>query len=434
MNTTTDNQYLQIQREQLRVTDVLNLLLKIYRNCKHSYGKVLTTDYLKEKSLPNQLTQVIVDKNLVKVKGVAAGKMFLWVGAMPTEDMAEEVWKESVKVRNEYEQTKLRERRGESPNRLQIGTKNFVKLLKSTINTPESILKKQPTSITEVKILKMLKSIQSALTTGQHVMDFAGLCLNKGISTKWEKSMLKTVVTTTEHGFEWIGPKEIEYDTVRQVIDCSKTITDIELEILTPVIKKEEIKNEEIKSDFERVNEKLIATIAKSENSSSDNKRMLIIFELLHSLYNNEINSGISNISSYCVKYKLTNNFGSILISEKIVKKVDGVYKWIAEAPTKQMIEQINLAYKQKTQEYYENKKKKNIQTSEVPVITKEIVQGMSGAIETKPKTVLSTIIQEVKQEKESEYNRLQILAAKFAKLKNYDMAEQLLDQALQLK
>lgn len=425
MSSQTDKQYLEIQREQIRIDSVLNLLRTIYRNCKNDYGKVLTTDYLKEKSLPHQVTQVIVDKGLVRVKGIGAGKTFLWLAGYPDEQMADMIWTESIRVRNEYEQAKLRERRGESPTRVQIGNKNFVKLLNATPTTKESVLKKQPTSVTEVKVIRMLKAIQVLLTTGQHVMDFASLCEHKGISTKWEKTFLKTVVGRTQRGFEWIGPEEVEYDTVRKVIDTSKEITETEIDIPTLPIKI----SQEVKSEFEKVIEKTETSKAlKIETlvSDSDNKRMINIFEMLHSMYN-DIKTQKIVPYKYCTQFKLTNNMGNVLITENIIKKIDGIYKWIAGPPTKQMIEQINTAYIKKYREYYENKKLKQ------QPFDKKTVQLMSGAIET-PKTIVSEIANEVIEEKKQEKEKLKILAEKFAKAGNYTMAEQLLDQVLKLK
>lgn len=421
MSSQTDKQYLEIQREQIRIDSVLNLLKNIYKNCKNDFGKVLTTDYLKEKSLPHQVTQVIVDKGLVRVKGIGAGKTFLWLAGYPDEQMADNVWTESIRVRNEYEQAKLRERRGESPTRVQIGNKNFVKLLNPTPATKESVLKKQPTSITEVKTIRMLKAIQVLLTTGQYVMDFAALCENKGISTKWEKTLLKTVVRRTSRGFEWIGPEEVEYDTVRKVIDESKILSETEIDIPTLPIKP----SVEIKSEVEKVVEKVETTKAmkiETTANDADNKRMINIFEMLHSMYN-DIKTEKIVPYKYCTQFNLTNNMGSILISEKIVAKINGSYKWITEPPTKQMIEQINAAYNKKYREYYKNKKNKTFQT----------IQTLPP-VSIPPKNIVCEIANEVKAEKIQEKERLQTLAEKFAKAGNYSMAEQLLDQVLNMK
>lgn len=429
MSTTTDKQFLDIQREQIRITDVLNLLKTIYKNCKNVYNKVLTADYIKEKSLPNQLTQVIADKNIVKVRGTGTGKLFLWAASrMPDELMATQVWEEAVRLRNEYNVAKERERRGETPNRLQIGNKNFVKLLTPTNDTKQSVLKKQPTTVTEVKVYRMMKTVQTFLTVGQRVMDFASLCEHKGISTKYEKALLKTYVTRTNRGFEWKGNDEVDYEMVRNVIDTYKLVDDCELDITTPIIK---IDQEEPKSEFEKKIESVSTAMQVEEKTNVvDEKRKYNIFTMLQALRKDIEMTRIKGITDYCIKFNLTNNLGGVLVEEKIIEKENGAYKWIAAEPSKAMVEQINDAYNKRNRKYYGSKKQK-----EEPKFTKEIVQERvprtKELLTVSAPTVLREIVNEVKNE---EVARLKNLAEKFAKTGNYDMAEQLLDQVLKAK
>ena len=338
MTTTADNQYLEIQREQLRINDVLNLLLNIYRSCNNKYNKVLTADYIKEKSLPNQITQVIVDKNLVKTKGIGNGKLLMWVAnRMPDENMATEVWEEACRIRNEYNVAKQRERRGETPNRVQIGSKSYVKLLTPSNTTKESVLKKQPTTVTEVKVYKMLKVVQIFLCTGQRVMDFSTLCEHKGISTRYEKALLKTCVRRTDHGFEWNVADDIDYDLVRQVIEVAKTISDVELDIPTPLIK---IGKEEPKSEFENSTEK-VESKNEVEEISINERRKYNIFIMLQTLRKVIATKRISSISEYCTNFNLTNNLGGVLVELNIIQKIKGSYVWIGSDPSKELVEQI---------------------------------------------------------------------------------------------
>jgi len=425
-----NKQYLDIQRDQIRIIDTLNLLRRFYRECNKEYARVLTTDYLKEKSLPHQITAVIQDKGIVRVKGAGAGKTFLWATTPPTEEMAEQCWREAVRIRSEYEVTKARERRGESPNRVQVGHKQFIRLVNPTPNTPISVLKKIPGTVTEVNVLKKLKVIKTLLTTGQSAMDFASLCLHHGISTKWEKAFLKTVVGRTHKGFEWIASDDIDYEMVRNVIDVSKTITETELDIPTPIIKP----SQEIKSEFEKVLETKTAEIKneilpeikskkEDDENSRSNQRLFRLFSLLqelHKILNYEV---VRSISSFCRKHNIPESMVKVMKDSKIITKTELGYNWIGPVPSKTLTEELNDSYNKKYNVYTPKK-----------VVTNEIgdkVIFTKNKKEMSPQQMGNILVNFLTDQKDEKKKQIMKLAEKFTKAGNYEMAEQLLDQVI---
>lgn len=429
---TATKQYLDIQREQIRITETLNLLRRFYRECTKQYTRVLTTEYLKEKSLPHQLMSVIQDKKIVFVKGTGAGKTYLWNSTfpLPTEELADQCWREAIKIRAEYETMKLRERRGERPNTVRVGQKQFIRLLKPTTDTPSSVLKRQPTTVTEVNVMKKLKIVKMFLTTGQHVMDFASLCLHHGISTKWEKTMLKTVVGRTHKGFEWIESDDIDYEMVRKVIDTSKTITDVELDIPTAIIrptqepdyfKQEKPAPKEIKSEFEKVLETKTAEIKKVEDENSrSNQRLFRLFSLLQELYKVLNYDVIRSVSSFCRKHNIPESMVKILKDAKIISKTELGYNWIGSEPSKSMTEQLNDSYNKKYNVY-----------SKPKVATNDKVTFTKNKKEMTPKQMGNVLVEFLTDHKDEKKKQIMKLAEKFTKAGNYEMAEQLLDQVI---
>lgn len=426
-NTAANKQYLEIQKEQIRITDTLNLLKRFYRDCKKDYARVLVSDYLKEKSLPHQISSIIQSQGIVRVKGAGPGKTFLWATTAPTEEMAEKLWREAVRIRAEYEVTKARERRGQSPNRVQVGNKQFIRLIKVTPDTPASVLKRQPVTVTEVNVMKMLKIVKVFLTTGQHVMDFASLCFTYKISTKWEKAMLKTVVGRTHKGFEWIESDDIDYDMVRKVIDTSKTISDVELDIPTEIIRP----SQEIKSEFEKVIEKTgemkIEHLTKKEDENSrTNQRLFRLFSLLQEL-NNILNSNsqIRSLSSYCRKYNMPESLVKIFKDANLISKTQSGYQWIGPLPSPAMAEQMNDSYNKRYNIYTS---KKSVKVEETKSVSNNFVLKTYDQLHPKETNVLVNILNKDKDEKKE---KIMKLAEKFTKAGNYEMAEQLLDQLL---
>jgi hypothetical protein len=423
-----DKQRYEIEREQQRIDDTLQLLRRIYHNCKGKFGKVLTADYLKEKSLPSQMTGVLADKKYVSVRGIGAGKMFMWMKDMPTEQMAEEVWRESIRVRNDYEQTKLRERTGDSPNRFNIGTKHFVRIL-TPVKKEETLLKKQPTTVTEVTTLKILKIVKMLLTTGQLVMDFASMCHTHGISIRYEKAMLKCgLVARTNRGFEWTGTDDVDYELVRKVIDAGKTLSDVEMDLPTPIIRPtHEVKsNTIIKTEIKKKDDEIISEFEKATNSvqagqlDRKDKFLFNLFSLLQELHKDLNSDVVKFMAPYCRKYNITENIIAILKKMNIIQKGEIGYDWIAAAPDKALTEAVEANYRKRDKAYHDKKYHTEFAKT----------KGFTTLPEKKGKTVLKSILEEVAKDKK-DTEKLTLLAEKFAKAGNLKMAEQLLDQAL---
>ncbi len=402
-------------KKEAQAEQLLHFLSEVYNLCNNNYADISLDSIVKKYKIPTTFYAISKEYALLDFKREGMFNLYKWNSIDPTIELAKEMNEKIRAKQKEYSDKAYQLKKQNNPSKLVIGSKTFSKVIKGP-SLSESIIKPVPSTPSEIALEKSLNEIKGQLNQ-VNVLNLDDLCFRIKISepTQFALIKLKCIVKVENSGYKWIKG-------------------DVTLDLIQEIFK--------IRGEYNGYMPPVFVDKQLGDPISNNPKKLSKAFkyyEFLLSLYKltNQKETQIS-LAKVMKDNKIYSTFFMYLKEHPLLIKNgigrDTSYTWNQNyAVTMELSNTVYDWCKDKFSLYAgTNKSKKEKKNSIEPKVeaTKEVIK------ETVNDTSNHKVSQHVtaQEEPKQEFDNRAILAEKFAKVGNFKMAEELLDQILNSK
>lgn len=447
---------IELNKQKTQVNQVYFFLNDIYNKTRDSFRNFSLNELAKTHKISTNVLSCMKELQILESKRTGHDFEYKWYYVTGPDLQLATKLNELLRIKNKFYNDKSYSlskpigslKKESSPNRIKIGTKIYSKVIPKE---PIKVIKEVATTPSEIGAERMLKMVKSELTR-TNVLDFNGICEINTIPERIQYAIIKNeyVGYSKGKGYIWIGG-DITLDMVRTIISDRHKYEGImpSAKIINPT------------SSFSF--ESSLGMVSVNKDTTNDNskdvkflKNISKYYTFLQAIHKETCNEPTKiSLQNLVTQHKILSTFFAYLKHANLLLKKgsssDTKYLWNDDFKLSIDLAKDTYEWCTKKAQFYANEAKMKKMVS--PEIINDLKKEVENSIK-KESFPNNTSISSWADNRQSEgrmtreNNNIEIttitkdqpkdiksiLAEKFAKIGNYEMAEKLLDEILETK